>query len=323
MNTDNPYTFVMPARNVKLVAVFEPKEVEPTPELFTLTVEGGTGSGQFEQGTTVEISADIPEGMRFVQWSDGDANNPRQFTMPAHDVTLTVITEQIPESQNTLYLRNGVFHTTPPATQSAEYATVFDNRYVSGNIVGDTFQIREWLSALSTRAEAQRTPHLQSVVRNQGGALMLWPVPSEPDLTHRSATIDRDNGVILFTECQRGFVRAGTIADSLNNLQTLNIQSMTMQNETFDIIDAWSGNRLISVGAQNNQLNRARVNLSSLVAPIEEDWMLIMARHSSLGIVEFGRLSQNLIDAVNGGAELHLCVHRTSTTMVRVWLEAE
>ena len=96
MNTDNPRTFVMPARDVKLVAVFEPKEVEPTPTLFTLTVEGGTGSGRFEQGAIIEISATIPEGMRFIRWSDGEVMSTRSFIMPAHDVVLSAELEPIP-----------------------------------------------------------------------------------------------------------------------------------------------------------------------------------------------------------------------------------
>lgn len=89
MNTDNPRTFVMPARDVKLVAVFEPKEIEPMPELFILTVEGGTGSGRFEQGSIIEVSATVPEGMKFIRWSDGEVASTRSFVMPAYDVVLS------------------------------------------------------------------------------------------------------------------------------------------------------------------------------------------------------------------------------------------
>lgn len=64
---------------------------------FALTVTGGTGSGSYEEGESVTVTAtDAPEGQAFSQWGgDGaslltDATSPTvTFTMPGRDVTLT------------------------------------------------------------------------------------------------------------------------------------------------------------------------------------------------------------------------------------------
>ena len=70
---------------------------------FTVTVTGGTGSGDYHSGTTVNIQADAPAaGDRFTGWTtDGivlaDATAPStSFTMPANDVTVTARFEPIP-----------------------------------------------------------------------------------------------------------------------------------------------------------------------------------------------------------------------------------
>ena len=50
-------------------SVSRPEETET----FTLTVVGGTGSGTYEKGTEVTVTADQPESKRFVCWKkDGE-----------------------------------------------------------------------------------------------------------------------------------------------------------------------------------------------------------------------------------------------------------
>lgn len=50
----------------------------------------GAGSGQFPEGTDVEIAAIPVEGYRFLQWSDGSEANPRTITLN-DNLTLTAI----------------------------------------------------------------------------------------------------------------------------------------------------------------------------------------------------------------------------------------
>lgn len=95
-------TFAMPAGTVTVTAAFEP---EQGPELYAATVEHGTGSGNYQAGETVAITADAPEaGMRFAGWLCEDENvvladpmNPETtFAMPARPVTVTASFEVIP-----------------------------------------------------------------------------------------------------------------------------------------------------------------------------------------------------------------------------------
>ncbi|MEQ2457535.1 polysaccharide lyase family 8 super-sandwich domain-containing protein, partial [Flavonifractor hominis] len=65
-------------------------------ETYTLTVNGGTGSGEYEAGAQITVTANAPEeGMQFVNWTaDGlkledDTASTLTITMPANAVTLT------------------------------------------------------------------------------------------------------------------------------------------------------------------------------------------------------------------------------------------
>ena len=84
-------TFVMPANNVTITANY--KEAAVT---YPVTVKNGNGSGRYEEGATVTISADIPEGKVFDCWETkngvdfADKNSAKTtFTMPSYGVTVT------------------------------------------------------------------------------------------------------------------------------------------------------------------------------------------------------------------------------------------
>jgi len=76
----------------------EPGEIEElaTPQIYTLTVNSGSGSGDYIAGSIVPISADpAPSGKGFVEWigdtDDVDDVNAEDTTvaMPLHDVEVT------------------------------------------------------------------------------------------------------------------------------------------------------------------------------------------------------------------------------------------
>ena len=86
----------------------------PVVELFTLTVVNGTGSGQYEEGAVVNLSAsDPPAGRIFDQWTGdtahvADVNSPNTtVTMSATDVTVTAIYKDEPVEQFTLTVNSG------------------------------------------------------------------------------------------------------------------------------------------------------------------------------------------------------------------------
>ena len=68
---------------------------------YIVTVNGGTGNGEYIAGEEVSISAFVSTGMQFKEWqgtdgltfTSGDKNSQTAtFTMPAHDVTVTAVT---------------------------------------------------------------------------------------------------------------------------------------------------------------------------------------------------------------------------------------
>ena len=101
--TDASAKFTMPASAVTLTATYE--EIPPT--TYLVTVNGGTGGGNYAAGVTVSISAAAPEsGKQFKEWvaspavaftgGTGAADASAKFTMPASAVTLTATYENIP-----------------------------------------------------------------------------------------------------------------------------------------------------------------------------------------------------------------------------------
>ncbi len=93
--TVNPLVFVMPGCDVFLTAVYEDEQV---PGKHQVTVIGGSGSGSYAAGETVQITAEAaPEGQRFSHWQSDELQgldmtaNPLSFEMPGKDVTVTAV----------------------------------------------------------------------------------------------------------------------------------------------------------------------------------------------------------------------------------------
>ncbi|TVY03119.1 S-layer homology domain-containing protein [Cohnella terricola] len=116
--------------------------------ISTLTVDGGTikvdgalvgSSAEVEEGSTVIVAATVPNGKRFVKWTAaGLANesyidNPLTFAMPANQVTLTAVFENLPTDTS-----GGGGGGTPPANDNTQKfpagqggTAQFDNKAVT------------------------------------------------------------------------------------------------------------------------------------------------------------------------------------------------
>ena len=93
--TQTSLTFNMPANAVTATANYEDIE-------YTVTVNGGTGAGTYKEGDSVTITATVPTGKRFVEWTSESGitfadktSVTTTFTMPAGDVTVTANYEDI------------------------------------------------------------------------------------------------------------------------------------------------------------------------------------------------------------------------------------
>ena len=88
VSAENPYSFVIHA-DAALVAVFEDETVS-----YQVTVENGTGSGRYNEGTEITVNPTVPEGKLFVEWQAGGVkvSENAQYTFEVTgDITLTAI----------------------------------------------------------------------------------------------------------------------------------------------------------------------------------------------------------------------------------------
>jgi len=80
---------------VKILSINKSSDGSDTnPTTYTVTVNGGSGSGSYTSGSTVYISAIVPSGQKFQNWTGNvvftNANIPSTtFTMPANAVIVT------------------------------------------------------------------------------------------------------------------------------------------------------------------------------------------------------------------------------------------
>ena len=92
----------MPAKAVTVTATY--KDIPVPPTTYTVTVENGSGSGEYAENATVSITANEPgEGKEFAGWTTADGVTfadataaSTTFTMPAKAVTVTATYKDIP-----------------------------------------------------------------------------------------------------------------------------------------------------------------------------------------------------------------------------------
>ncbi|MDR1066692.1 MAG: InlB B-repeat-containing protein [Clostridiales bacterium] len=92
------YSFVMPARDVHITAVFEEMAADQYNVTVNVTPPGygsATGAGKYEEGVAVRLEAAAGEGRRFERWErNGVAvseDSAYEFTMPAANVSVTAV----------------------------------------------------------------------------------------------------------------------------------------------------------------------------------------------------------------------------------------
>ncbi len=86
--TDNPRAVTVTG-NATFTAIFTDKIIEHPTYIITATSEDPakgivTGGGEYEEGTTVTLTATPAEGYEFVKWSDDNTDNPRTITVIGH-----------------------------------------------------------------------------------------------------------------------------------------------------------------------------------------------------------------------------------------------
>jgi hypothetical protein len=108
----NGYTFTPATKQVTIsgadVNGTDFTAASSAPQKYNLTVNSGTGSGQYAQGDSVTISANVSSGQIFNAWT-GDTQYAADttaasttVTMPAQDITLTATFKQAPPNTHSV-----------------------------------------------------------------------------------------------------------------------------------------------------------------------------------------------------------------------------
>ncbi len=136
--TANPYVFTA-TEDVTLTATFvKVYEVQATSQNEN---EGSvSGSGIYEEGTEVTLTATPAENYVFEKWSDGTTANPYVFT-PTKDVTLTALFKEY-----TRYFTDGTEYTATESKFLPEviYTRTFDNTEWQALYVPFSMDYDEW-----------------------------------------------------------------------------------------------------------------------------------------------------------------------------------
>ena len=153
--TNGTTTFEMPAGNVEITAVYE---AIPVPK-HRVTVTNGTGSGEYEAGNVVTITANAPEsGKQFKGWTvvsggvtlASTTNGTTTFEMPAGNVEVTAVYEAIPVPKYNVTVANG---TGNGEYEAGNVVTITANAPESGK------QFKEWTVVSGGVTLASTTDH--------------------------------------------------------------------------------------------------------------------------------------------------------------------
>ena len=172
VSTSASYTFNATAYRT-LVAVFE---ANPT---YTLTVENGTGSGDYAEGASVKITANDPEtGKVFKEWTGTDGltftsgsatTATATFTMPANAVTVTATYEDIPAATYTVTYKvvNGTWAdgTTADKTETVAHGAS-PASVPTGMIAGSGYTSGIWVPDPSTAVITEAATFVYEFISN-------------------------------------------------------------------------------------------------------------------------------------------------------------
>ena len=136
-NTDNPREITV-MENATYEASFE--EISPVAN-YTITAVSAnpeygtvTGGGTYAEGTVVSLTAEANEGYQFVQWSDGNTDNPREITVTGDAVYVALFAEVPPATTYTI----------TAVSANPEYGTVTGGgTYAEGTVVSLTAEANE------------------------------------------------------------------------------------------------------------------------------------------------------------------------------------
>ena len=162
-NTDNPRSIVLTS-DTTFVASFKETEVTPPVETtYTISFVAndnsmGTvvGGGTFKEGSTIQIAAMPAEGYEFVQWSDGNTDNPRSIVVTENLVLMAVF-----RAVQTPPVEEKTYYTITLIANPADGGTFLGaGQYEEGTTAiiaanpADGYEFRNWNDGVTTAARS-------------------------------------------------------------------------------------------------------------------------------------------------------------------------
>ena len=100
-NTDNPRAYCITG-DTSFTAFFVVDTHTVTVLSIDTTLGTVSGGGTYTAGSTITLTATAHEGYRFVQWQDGNTDNPRMVTIESDTVYTAIFEEVVPMQQYTV-----------------------------------------------------------------------------------------------------------------------------------------------------------------------------------------------------------------------------
>ncbi len=199
----------------------------PMPTQYTLTVESNnpawgtvTGSGTYNEGSVVILTATANSGYRFVRWQDGNTNATRSVTVTA-DATYTATFEAVSATQYTLTVLSN-----NPAWGSVAGGGTYDAGTVVTLIAtpASGYQFAQWQDgntsatrSVTVTADATYIATFEAVpavgISDVAAlATSVYPNPSSGDVT---VTVSQPSLLALYDLSGRRLMEATPVASSL------------------------------------------------------------------------------------------------------------
>ena len=122
-------------------ALVQPQEPEPDPTQYTLTVTAGEGGsvstegGTYDEGTNINISAQVIQGYVFTGWNDGSTTNPKSITLN-QDTSLSASFISIQDYFNSNFNSSTIPEINAPNNTTDNYIKWFRPFYDYNSIIG-------------------------------------------------------------------------------------------------------------------------------------------------------------------------------------------
>ena len=201
-STANPYTFTLTG-DISLTAIFAVNSYTVTATSADNSMGSVSGGGSYDYNSTATLTATPANGYHFVQWQDGNTDNPRTVTVTANATYTATFEANAPDVTyyNVTVIADGSDMGTVSSTHSGSVAEGTQITVTASPAAGYLFAY--WMDETGSQLSAAN-PYTFTLIRNITVVAAFRPMPAPQcdvptnvtvsDITPTSATIDWNPG---------------------------------------------------------------------------------------------------------------------------------